>query len=142
MSFSPNFTSFSNISVSVSFLSVFISISFALLSRPSLIQLPVWRRSDLLIFLCSPNTKSVSAGRSHSFEFAYMQLPHNPLPSIRSISAGIRCSHTKGTLWKSEWPPCNEHVEQVCSKICAICSTTCNNKVFIMSHMTRKHITL
>ena len=65
-----------------------------------------------------------------------------PLPSIRSISAGIWCSHTKGTLWKSEWPPFNKHVEQVCSKICAICCTPCNNKVFLMNHMTRKHITL
>ena len=61
-----------------------------------------------------------------------------PLPSIRSISAGLWCSHTQGTLWKSEWPPCNKHVEQFFFLICAICCTTWQ----LMNHRTKKHATL
>ena len=55
------------------YLSVFILFSFTLLWRLTSIRLLVRRSSDLSNFPCSPSLKSVFAGRSHSFEFAYIQ---------------------------------------------------------------------
>ena len=59
-----------------SVLSVFILISFAVLWRPTPIQLKTRRSSDLSNFPFSPSLKSVNTGRSHSFEFVYIQFLH------------------------------------------------------------------
>ena len=46
-------------------------------------------------------------------------------------------------IWEGYGPVVfSKLIKQVGSTGCAICCTTCNNKVFLMSHMTRKHITL
>ena len=58
------------------YLSVFILFSFAVLWRLTSIRLQAWRSSDLSNFSCSPSLKSLFAGRSHSFEFAYIQFSH------------------------------------------------------------------
>ena len=58
------------------YLSGFILFSFAVLWRLTSIRLPTWQSSDFSNFLCLPSLKSVYAGRSHSFEFAYIQYPH------------------------------------------------------------------
>ena len=36
-------------------------------------RIPAWQSSDLSDFSCSPSLRSVSAGRSHSLDFAYIQ---------------------------------------------------------------------
>ena len=68
------------------YLSVFILFSFTLLWRLTSIRLLVRRSSDLSNIPCSPRLKSVLAGRSHSFEFAYIQFLHVNWPRI-SLSA-------------------------------------------------------
>ena len=59
--------------IKYSVVSVFILTSFAVLWRPTPIQLKTRRSSDLSNFPFSPSLKSVNTGRSHSFEFAYIQ---------------------------------------------------------------------
>ena len=72
--------------------------------------IPAWQSSDLSNFSCSPSLKSDFAGRSHSFEFAYVQLSPPIWSSQRSQWTFLpKCIHDIRTFNWNFWVNCFWH---------------------------------